>query len=50
MREGVSAMEVTHSILSLLADDTKWGRCGDIQEDRERFQIRGVEQDLANSI
>ena len=36
---GVSALDLTHSILSLFADDTKWGRSVDRQEDRERFQL-----------
>jgi hypothetical protein len=36
---GVPALDLTHSILSLFADDTKWGRCVDRQEDRERFQL-----------
>ena len=36
---GVPARDLTHSILSLFADDTKWGRCVDRQEDRERFQM-----------
>ena len=39
VRDGVSALDMTSSILSLFADDTKWGRCVDRQEDRERFQL-----------
>ena len=39
VRDGVSALDMTSSILSLFADDTKWGRCVDRQEDRDRFQL-----------
>ena len=38
LTEGESAIDVTTSILSLFADDTKWGRCVDRVEDRMRFQ------------
>ena len=38
VREGESAIDLTSSILSLFADDTKWGRCVDKEEDRQRFQ------------
>ena len=38
VKDGVSALDMTSSILSLFADDTKWGRCVDKQEDRESFQ------------
>ena len=37
--EGDSAIDLTTSILSLFADDTKWGRCVDSVEDRRRFQL-----------
>ena len=36
---GVPALDLSHSILSLFADDTKWGRCVDRQDDRQRFQL-----------
>ena len=39
VREGVSALDMTSSILSLFADYTKWGRCVDKQEERESFQL-----------
>ena len=35
----MSALDMTSSILSLFADDTKWGRCVDRQEDRDIFQL-----------
>ena len=38
VNDGESALELTSSILSLFADDTKWGRCVDTVEDTERFQ------------
>ena len=37
VREDVSALDLTQSILSLFANDTKWGTCVDNKEDRERF-------------
>ena len=40
VRDGnVPDLDLTQSILSLFADDTKWGRCVDRQEDRVRFQL-----------
>ena len=38
VNDGESALELTNSILSLFADDTKWGRCVDSAEDSEKFQ------------
>ena len=38
VREGEAAIDMTSSILSLFADDTKWGRCVDKEEDRQKFQ------------
>ena len=35
---GESALDLTSSILSLFANDTKWGRCVDTVEDTARFQ------------
>jgi hypothetical protein len=39
VREGESAIDLTTSILSLFADDTKWGRCVDRDVDKARFQM-----------
>ena len=39
VREGESAIDLTTSILSLFADDTKWGRCVDKEEERTKFQM-----------
>ena len=36
---GVPSLNLAQSILSIFADDTKWGRSVDRQEDRERFQL-----------
>ena len=36
---GVPYLNLAQSILSIFADDTKWGRSVDRQEDRERFQL-----------
>ena len=38
VKQGESALDLTNSILSLFADDTKWGRCVDTAEDAEKFQ------------
>ena len=38
VNNGESAIDLTNSILSLFADDTKWGRCVDTQDGREKFQ------------
>ena len=35
---GESAIDMATTILSLFADDTKWGRCVDRAEDRTKFQ------------
>jgi hypothetical protein len=40
VRDGdVPALDLIQSILSLFADDTKWGRWVDRQENRVRFQL-----------
>ena len=39
VRQGESALDITTTILSLFADDTKWGRCVDRSEDRQKFQL-----------
>ena len=46
VKDGESALDLTNSILSLFADDTKWGRCVDSVEDTEKFQegINRLEQ------
>ena len=38
VREGESAIDLTTSILSLFADDTKWGRCVDRDVDNRQSQ------------
>ena len=38
VKTGLSALDLTTSILSIFADDTKWGRVVDRAEDRARFQ------------
>ena len=38
VRDGESALDMTSSILSMFADDTKWGRCVDTEENRHQFQ------------
>ena len=35
---GASGLDMTSSILSLFADETKWGRCVDSVEDIQKFQ------------
>ena len=46
VESGESALDLTNSILSIFADDTKWGRCVNTAEDREKFQegIKRLEQ------
>ena len=46
VESGESALDLTNSILSIFADDTKWGRCVNTAEDREKFQegINRLEQ------
>ena len=46
VNSGESALDLTSSILSLFADDTKWGRCVDTTEGINKFQegINRLEQ------
>ena len=41
VNNGESAIDLTNSILSLFADDTKWGRCVDTQDGTEYGEISG---------
>ena len=38
VNEGETALDLTSSILSIFADDTKWGRCVDSVEGSTKFQ------------
>ena len=41
VNNGESAIDLTNSILSMFADDTKWGRCVDTQDGTEYGEISG---------